>query len=398
MAEPDVLLARRAARSGPGRCAGRGGAPGLHTHAELRVERIRSQAVRLRDGDVETRRRRHRGRHRPPGGARRRHRLRGHGRRSTRRGGRPSPRRRSSAARPPRPGRRATVELADEPGHGDGRVVVALPHVDPVDVPAGRQGGACSRDWSERLLARPAVDHVTASRAGGDRGQATTPTSPGTDGPPAPGPGPPRRSRRSPSTATGGFETMRTVAPPVGRGWEYLRGRGLGLGRRAGAAPGPAGREAARPPRSSRALRPRRSTRPTCGSPSTSRSATPPSSTGPSATRRPTPGRRSPPSTSSAPSATGPTSCTSPATAPTPHGLATVAIDDEGVAGPVVRPGPGRASSSATSSTGRSPPTAGLGRVQRLRLRRLAAARARSSGWPTSRSSRPPGTGRPPRS
>ena len=60
-----------------------------------------------------------------------------------------------------------------------------------------------------------------------------------------------RRPRRAPSTtqqrvrlqpvvtAVGvdgrrRFETMRTLAPPVGRGWEYLTGDRLGLGRRAG--------------------------------------------------------------------------------------------------------------------------------------------------------------------
>ena len=59
----------------------------------------------------------------------------------------------------------------------------------------------------------------------------------------------------------------------------------------------------------------------------------------------------------------------------TPHGLATVAIDDEGVARPSPSTSSATASSSATSSTAPSPPPR-AGRVQRLRLRRLAAARA----------------------
>ena len=43
---------------------------------------------------------------------------------------------------------------------------------------------------------------------------------------------------------------MRTLAPPTGRGWEYLTGDGLGLGRRAGRPARPAGREDGRTLRS----------------------------------------------------------------------------------------------------------------------------------------------------
>ena len=115
--------------------------------------------------------------------------------------------------------------------------------------------------------------------------------------------------------ADNGFETMRTLAPPVGRGWEFLTG--AGRHRRAAGTGTPSWRSC--PSCWPRSCAPRRwrpgpttssSTRRTCGSPSTSRSGTPPSSTGPSATRRPTPAPRSPPSTSSARSPTARPSCT----------------------------------------------------------------------------------------
>ena len=51
----------------------------------------------------------------------------------------------------------------------------------------------------------------------------------------------------------GAFETMRTLAPPVGRGWEYLTGDRLGLGRRAGELPELLAEKLRAPRRSSRA-------------------------------------------------------------------------------------------------------------------------------------------------
>ncbi len=95
-------------------------------------------------------------------------------------------------------------------------------------------------EWSERLLAADGVDHVDASLrqvqenkfyadlAGTATTQQRVRLHAGSHGRPV-------------DRASGAFETMRTFAPPVGRGWEYLTGSvadGLGLGRRAGAAPG----------------------------------------------------------------------------------------------------------------------------------------------------------------
>ena len=94
--------------------------------------------------------------------------------------------------------------------------------------------------------------------------------------------------------------SMRTLAPPVGRGWEFLTGTGWDFDREIDELPGLLAETRRGAERRGRPLRPGRSIRPTCGSPSTSRSATPPSSTAPSATRQRTPAPRSPPSTSSA--------------------------------------------------------------------------------------------------
>ncbi len=165
------------------------------------------------------------------------------------------------------------------------------------------------------------------------------------------------------------------MAPPVGRGWEYTDRAGLGLGRRARDAPRAAGREGGGALGGSRAPTTSSSTPPTCGSPSTSRSDTPPSSTGPSGTRRPTPG------TSFATfDKLGTLQYGSPVMhvigdRTTPHGLATVGYDDEGVAAQsfdIVRDGVLVGLPARPAHGGRER----LRPFQRLRLRRLAVARA----------------------
>jgi len=114
------------------------------------------------------------------------------------------------------------VELADEPGHGI--VTWVAPHViDPVDVPVAEKVELLG-EWSRRLLAVPTVDHVTASvlAVTEDKYYADLGGTEATQ----------RRVRVHPQVEAlavapmGGFETMRTVAPPVGRGWEYLNGAG----------------------------------------------------------------------------------------------------------------------------------------------------------------------------
>jgi TldD protein len=113
------------------------------------------------------------------------------------------------------------IDLADEPVHPDVTYVSAY-EVNPFDVPEHDRIGLLI-EWSERLLAADGVDHVDAgvqqvleNKFYADlAGTMTTQ----------------QRVRLHPElTATqvdrskGSFETMRTCAPPVGRGWEYLTG------------------------------------------------------------------------------------------------------------------------------------------------------------------------------
>ncbi|MDX6249808.1 MAG: TldD protein, partial [Kribbellaceae bacterium] len=125
-------------------------------------------------------------------------------------------------ARASRPLNREPVELADEPVYDDVTWVSAY-DVDPFAVPPADKV-ALFEDWSQRLLASDDVDHVDVSLQQALEGKfyadsaGTTTTQ--------------SRIRVQPRlTATrvdpgGGFETMRTTAPPAGRGWEYLGGTG----------------------------------------------------------------------------------------------------------------------------------------------------------------------------
>jgi len=117
------------------------------------------------------------------------------------------------------------IELAEEPVYDDQTWVSAY-DVDPFDVPT-REKVELLAGWSARLLAADGVDHADAGVAqvreckfyADLAGTRTTQ----------------QRVRIAPSFAAtavgragGGFETMRTLAPPVGRGWEYLRSSGPG--------------------------------------------------------------------------------------------------------------------------------------------------------------------------
>jgi TldD protein len=114
------------------------------------------------------------------------------------------------------------VELAPEPKH-DGSWVSAY-DVDPFEVPDVDKTGLLT-DLSERLMAADGVEHVQATcmlvkeqkyyadTAGTRTRQQRVRIHP-------------EFTALTVDRATGQFESMRTLAPPVGRGWEYLTGTG----------------------------------------------------------------------------------------------------------------------------------------------------------------------------
>ncbi|GAA2730845.1 TldD/PmbA family protein [Actinocorallia aurantiaca] len=115
---------------------------------------------------------------------------------------------------------REPVELASEPAHGE-QVWVSSYEIDPFTVPTSEKVELLT-DWSRRLLAA-GVDHVDASllQVKENKFFASLDGTVTTQ----------QRVRLHPQltsvrVASGAFDTMRTVAPPAGRGWEYLTGTG----------------------------------------------------------------------------------------------------------------------------------------------------------------------------
>ncbi|WP_153393715.1 TldD/PmbA family protein [Ornithinicoccus halotolerans] len=113
------------------------------------------------------------------------------------------------------------VELAPEPVHAD-RIWVSSYQVNPFEVPESDRLGRLT-ELSERLLAADPVHHATTTLLAVQEntfyadlaGTSTTQ----------------QRVRVEPSleavhVGEQGFVTMSTVAPPAGRGWEYLTGAG----------------------------------------------------------------------------------------------------------------------------------------------------------------------------
>ncbi len=119
--------------------------------------------------------------------------------------------------------RRERIELADEPVYPDGAWVSSY-QINPFGVP-GAERATLLMEWTSRLLDQPGVNHADAAvlavqedKFYADLAGTTTAQE---------------RVRVHPvATAvtvdanTGEFETMRTLAPPAGRGWEYLTGTG----------------------------------------------------------------------------------------------------------------------------------------------------------------------------
>jgi TldD protein len=113
------------------------------------------------------------------------------------------------------------IELADEPVHRDVTWCSSYQQ-DPFQVPEADKIGLLT-EWSERLLASDGVDHVDARVAQTREnkfyadlaGTVTTQQRVRLD---------PEVTAVAVDATSGGFETMRTCAPPVGRGWEFLAG------------------------------------------------------------------------------------------------------------------------------------------------------------------------------
>ena len=126
------------------------------------------------------------------------------------------------AARTTRRAGGRTVELAEEPSHG--RVTWTSPHrIDPTAVPLADKVARLG-EWSRRVLDARGVDHVTAHLLAVREDKVLADSS-GTVAVQ-------RRVRVHPQLEAlaiaddGDFEELRTVAPPSGRGWEYLDGDG----------------------------------------------------------------------------------------------------------------------------------------------------------------------------
>ena len=115
------------------------------------------------------------------------------------------------------------VALAPEPGYPDAEWVSAY-DVDPFEVPDGDKTGLLT-ELSERLLAADGVEHVQSSCMQVKEQKYYADTT-----------GTRTRQQRvrihpeftalTVDRTTGSFESMRTLAPPVGRGWEYMAGTG----------------------------------------------------------------------------------------------------------------------------------------------------------------------------
>ncbi|MGY1887039.1 TldD/PmbA family protein [Blastococcus sp. SYSU DS0753] len=115
------------------------------------------------------------------------------------------------------------VELAPEPVYPDAEYVSAY-DVDPFTVPDAEKT-ALLTDLSEQLLAGDGVEHVQATcmlvkeqkyyadTAGTRTRQQRVRINPDL-------------TALTVDRSTGSFESMRTLAPPAGRGWEYLTGTG----------------------------------------------------------------------------------------------------------------------------------------------------------------------------
>ncbi|MGH8981484.1 MAG: TldD/PmbA family protein [Acidimicrobiales bacterium] len=128
----------------------------------------------------------------------------------------------ADAARATARARPVPMDLTAEPSHG--RVEWTSPHrVDPTSVPVADKVAVLS-EWSRRLLAAPGVDHVIAyvMAVREDKYLADSSGTVALQ----------HRVRIHPQLEAmtvaddGDYEELRTLAPPVARGWEYVQGDG----------------------------------------------------------------------------------------------------------------------------------------------------------------------------
>jgi TldD protein len=117
------------------------------------------------------------------------------------------------------------VDLAGEPVHAE-QTWVSSYEINPFDVPDAEKT-ALLAEWSGRLLAAEGVSHVDASLMTVQENKFYADTAGTTTTQ--------QRVRLHPALNavsvdpdTGAFDSMRTLAPPVGRGWEYLTDAGAG--------------------------------------------------------------------------------------------------------------------------------------------------------------------------
>jgi TldD protein len=118
------------------------------------------------------------------------------------------------------------IELEPEPSHGEVTWASSF-EIDPSTVSL-HDKVALLEEWSRRLLGRDGIAHVSAEvlSVGEETFLADLSGTRATQ----------KRVRLHPQIEAlalddVGFETMRTLAPPVGRGWEYLTGGAGGPGR-----------------------------------------------------------------------------------------------------------------------------------------------------------------------
>jgi TldD protein len=217
--DPDFLALPLTALADAALTAARAAGAG---HADLRVHRLRTQSIRLRDGQVQA----------VVDGDELGLAVRvivdgtwgfaSHAELTAESAARTAARA-VEVARALRSLNRDPVELAAEPVHPDA-VWVSEYGIDPFVVPTADKVGLLA-EYSGRLSAADGVDHVTASvlqvkeqafyadLAGSRIVQQRVRLHP-------------ELEATAVDVAAGSFETMRTLAPPVGRGWEYLTGGG----------------------------------------------------------------------------------------------------------------------------------------------------------------------------